>query len=187
MNSLKPLLATLILALLSACGSSLGNPSGGGNPNTPRTAVPTGLAQGWYNGSVSSVHFYDPATGKWGSPSGDGLFYTFTVDGRFTNGYMVQTALYGCTTFFMIWQEGTVEIKGQGMKLHYTKGQKKFDAPCASSLNEDRPLTAQELNHRPSDFIWQLVQDESNPNQTNLVMTLPDDSPWATFAPHSGF
>lgn len=183
LQKLRLILISGSVSLLGACGTG----AAANNPHSTGGSVPGELVGGWYNGSVSSVNFYDPSTGHWGAPSGSGLFYTFTSDGKFTNGYMTQSSLYGCVTFFMIWLEGSVDVQGSSMRFHATSGQKKFNDLCDTSNDEDRPLTSGEINNLQSSFNWQLVRDESNANQTDLVMTLPDGSPWATFGPHSGF
>lgn len=79
-------------------GPTPGPPVGGG--------MPAELVGAWYSGSPSSVGFYDPTTGAWGSPSGSGFSYTFREDGTYQEGYVGQVRKDRCYTVFYLYRGG---------------------------------------------------------------------------------
>jgi hypothetical protein len=140
--------------------------------DTPRTDVPQALVGKWYSGTVSSVDFYDPGSGSWGDPSGNGLFLTLVADGTFSSGYGQQVTLYDCETSSFFYKAGTVTVTGTDLTLYPNSGSKHYLAICSPSLNEDRGLNPDELN--PIHQLYQLQTDDSG--QPVLVFTLDDGS-----------
>ena len=163
---------TLLAFVFTACT--------GGIANTPRTSVPTELAQQWYSGSVSPIGFFNPGTGQWASPSGEGLMFTFTSDGRFTNGFLANNSLYGCTVSFMVYLEGTLTVQGKSLTLYPNWGHKKFEAPCAPSNNENRRMRPDEVKTFEGQYLWEVGTDQGDPNTILLAISNPDGRPWTT-------
>lgn len=89
---------------------------------TPRTSVPAALVGEWQSGTVSSVNFYNPATGAWGTPSGTGMFFKFTPDGYYEKGVLLQSSLYGHTTTFFAYNKGTITVKDSVIVIYPTYG-----------------------------------------------------------------
>lgn len=122
---------------VSACSSaSQGAPTNG--TSTPRTSLPTEVVGSWTSGTVSSSAFYDPGTGSFKSPSGTGVAFTFTSDGAFTKAVLLQQSMYGCTSRFLGWVEGTATADGTTLSLYPTKGKVKSEDNCVADNNYER-------------------------------------------------
>lgn len=123
------------------CKSNPADANDGGNKNntTPRTAVPAEIAGDWYNGSISTINYYNPTTGQWSPPSGTGISYKFTADGYYEKGGLLQTSLYGCTTTLFVYYKGTVAIEGSTIKFYPTYGRIKSQDNCVERFNFDKP------------------------------------------------
>lgn len=144
----------LLLASAPGCGSAEGS-GGGGDPGTPRTAVPASIADGWYTGTISSVNFFNPTTGSWGAPSGTGMFFEFTADGYYEKGVLLQSSLYGCTMSFLAYDRGTMTVAGDRIVLYPTYGRIKSVDNCVAANNYERPDELQ-----PETILWELGLDE---------------------------
>jgi hypothetical protein len=106
--------------------------------------------------------------------------FTFSPKGSYTNGFLAQSSLYGCSVTFKVYLEGSIAVEGSSLTLYPTWGHKKYEAPCAPHLNEDRRLRPDEVASFQGDYLWEIVPDELNPSQPLLVMNNPDGSPWTT-------
>jgi hypothetical protein len=171
---------TLAAALtLAACGSG-GGSTGPGDGDSPRTDVPAALVGTWYNGSVSPTNFYDPSTGRWGSPGySDGMFFTFTRDGRFEKGTQLTSSLGGCGTLTMFYVRGTVTVDQAAgtVALHATRARGLEENSC-SGRREERPLdlAAEGLTYR-----YGFGADGNGDHK--LWLLGPSWSNWAPFTP----
>jgi len=141
-------------------------PAGGSTPQAAPAAVPGSLVGRWRSGSVSSMNFYNPATGHWAAPSGAGTAYSFEPDGTYTQTGLLQTSLYSCTTTFFSWSTGKYTVKGNQLTLSETGASGKFTHTCSPSSDYagGRPLT---VGH----FVWRIQRD-----RIGLVLGLLDQS-----------
>lgn len=157
------LFSVLLVGLLGGCGSVAG--PGGGGTNTPRSAVPAELVGSWYEGSVSSINYYDPTTGAWAPPSGSGFTYTFHADGAYEHSGLIQVSSYGCTSSLFGYYTGTVTFAGDVLTTYQNGGKTKYETNCGADSETD-------AEPEVTSFRWQLGPDEYG--EETLTLTWPD-------------
>lgn len=157
------LFLALLVGLLSGCGGVTG--PGGTPANTPRSAVPAELVGSWYEGSVSTINYYDPATGAWAPPSGSGFSYTFRADGTYTHSGLIQVSTYGCTSSLFGYYTGTVTFAGDVLTTYQNGGKTKYDTNCGTSSETDAEAEV-------TNFRWTLGPDSYG--EATLTLTWPD-------------
>jgi hypothetical protein len=174
------MLASLLLAACGGGGGSDG-PTDPGDGNSPRTDVPAALAGTWYNGNVSPTNFYNPSTGSWGSPGySDGMFFTFTRDGRFEKGVQLASSLYGCSTNTMFYIRGTVTVDeaAETISLHPTYARAVEERACPEHTSQERPL---DLAEEAMTYRYGFGTDDYGAYK--LWLLRPTWSSWAAFTP----
>ena len=159
----------------SGSGGSLGGP-GGGQP--PGASVPQELVGGWYAGSGHTSAPYNPATGSWGTPSGDGLVYLFEQDGSYTKAFQSYYSNYGCTTGFTAFERGSLSIDGATLTTAPSQGRIEFRDTCVPSANSDELIAELEAEV----FAWELRPSEYDPSLTVLFLQRTDGAA-STFVP----
>ena len=123
--------------------------------NTPRTQVPTALTGEWQSGTISSVNFFNPATGAWGAPSGTGMFFKFTQEGYYEKGVFLQSSLYGHTMTFFAYNKGTMTVEDNVIVIYPTYGRIKSIDNMVEENNYEKP---DELT--PATMFWETGIDE---------------------------
>lgn len=153
----------LVVSFLAGCGGVAG--PGGAPANTPRSAVPAELVGSWYEGSVSTINYYDPTTGAWAPPSGSGFTYTFYADGAYEHSGLLQVSTYGCTSSLFGYYTGTVTFAGDVLTVYQNGGKTKYETNCGTSseTNAEAETTA---------YRWTLQPDEYG--EQTLTLTWPD-------------
>ena len=132
----------------------------------PRTGGgPAGLIGNWQSGSISSINFYNPATGSWAAPSGTGMSYSLSADGQYVYAGLLQTSMYGCTKSFFAYETGSWQAQGATLTLTPKSGRGKFADTCTPSSNYDKPKPLKKQT-----FAFALKREESTGDQ-NLCLT----------------
>jgi hypothetical protein len=164
------LVATLVLGACSSDGGtgpdgSNGDGGGDGGSNGGGS-LPAELVGSWHTGSVSMIDYYDPYTGSWSPPSGDGYSYTFTSDGKFTYAGILQISVYSCTTTLFEYLEGTAEVQGTRLVIKPKKGKFKSKDTCNERYNYEKDA---DLDR--DEYGWEIGINEYD--QEVLRMTWP--------------
>jgi hypothetical protein len=153
----------VLVGLLSACG---GAPGLGGVPaDTPRSVLPAAMVGSWYEGSISTIDYYDPVTGVWAPPSGSGFAYTFHGDGTYEYTGILQVSTYGCTSTLLGYYTGTVTVSGDVLTTYQNGGRTKYETNCGTNSE-----TAAEPE--VTSYSWQIAPDEYG--EETLTLTWPD-------------
>lgn len=100
--------------------------------------VPNELLGNWGRGTVSTVDFYNRATGNWAPPSGSGSSYTFNPDGSFELGIMAQTSSYVCTMTLFSYKSGSYSVEGDLIVLSPSVNKFKSQDTCNEKWNYER-------------------------------------------------
>lgn len=157
-----PSLALLLLVLLVACGQA--SPGGGpAGPALPGTPVPVELQGEWRYGSISSVNYYDPATGAWGAPSGTGIYFTLSPDGNYERSSLLQVTTYSCESYVFIWEVGTVAVAASQITFQPSQSAVKSQQCSADHTSETRNTV------EPETFAWSVGPDDYG--ETLLTLT----------------
>jgi len=146
------------------------------NNNTPKTVVPSVLVGEWQTGTMSSVNFYNPTTGVWGTPSGTGMFFKFTQDGYYEKGLLIQSSLYGHTMTFFAYNKGTMTVKDNEIVLYPTYGRIKSVDNMVQQNNYEKP---DEL--KSETLLWEKGLDDYGVE--TLWLRYPDSGPSAFHHP----
>lgn len=129
---------------------------GGGGGGGGGQALPSELVGSWYAGRGGTSAPYDPATGSWGTPNGDGLVYLFEADGSYTKAFQSYASNGGCTTGFSAFEAGQVWMDDAMLTTHPTSGHLVFEDTCSPSLDSDEPLDSLQ----DETFTWELRSAE---------------------------
>lgn len=157
-NNMKVIVFLSVVFSLLVTGCSKNNDSiNEPGDLTPRTNIPSNLAREWYTGNISSINFFNSATGQFSSPTGVGMYFKFSNEGYYEKGVILQSSLYGCSSTFYAFNKGTVVIDGNKMILYPTYGKIKSEDNCVSSNNYEKPDQLSEET-----MIWQIGMDEYN-------------------------
>ncbi|MEX2543065.1 MAG: hypothetical protein WD314_14760 [Trueperaceae bacterium] len=81
------------------------------------SAIPAAITGGWFQGSSSPMHYYDPSNGAWAPPTGSGFRYTFAPDGSYEYSGILQSSTFGCTSTLFSYHRGSAAVNGQVLML----------------------------------------------------------------------
>ncbi|MGZ3455929.1 MAG: hypothetical protein ACXVEF_40360 [Polyangiales bacterium] len=127
------------MALLAAGCSSASDGSKSGSKITGGAPPPAAIVGSWYAGAGYTSMPYDPATGTFGTPTGQGLVYVLRADGSYTKAYQSYVSNGGCTTGMSAFESGTISVNGDRLETDPTSGSTHFSDSCAPSLDSDKP------------------------------------------------
>lgn len=127
----------LVMSLVGCVSSS--QPGGGGGGST----APAELAGSWFAGAGGLSQPYDPDTGSYGTPNGQGLLYTLRADGSYDKAFQSWQSANGCTTGFTAFETGSFTSDGSALATTPSTGTVRYRDTCAPSLDSDKP--AQDL------------------------------------------
>ena len=99
----------------------------------------TQLAGSWFAGAGGLSQPYDPDTGSVGTPNGQGLLYTWRVDGTYDKAFQSWESANGCTTGFTAFETGSFSSDGSSLATRPASGTVRYRDTCAPSLNSDKP------------------------------------------------
>lgn len=163
------------------CGSSSGGGGDddeiGGEPGAPGPAageIPDGLVGEWYAGRGGTSAPYDPTSGGWGRPNGQGLVYLFEADGTYTKAFQSYASNGGCTNGFTAFERGIVVADQASLTTRPSSGTLRVEDTCAPSLGSEEPL--EELADET--FEWAITAGEGGDRALWLRRT---DGSEATF------
>lgn len=164
-KTLTRLCLLVLLTLLAACGQ--GGPGMGPAPAPALsgTPVPAELQGDWRYGTVSSVSYYDPTTGSWAQPSGTGIYFTLSPDGRYERSSLLQITTYSCESYVFIWEVGTVAISGNQITFQPAQSAVKSQQ-CSPDNSSETHNTVE-----PESFTWSVGPDAYG--ETVLTLTYP--------------
>lgn len=177
----------LVVSGLSGCVFSHGSGSGGGDDDDGDDddsgwqgggSVPDDLVGEWYAGRGGTSAPYDPVSGGWGRPNGEGLVYLFEADGTYTKAFQSYASNGGCTTGFTAFESGRLTVAGSTFTTRPSSGHLVFEDTCSPSLDSDDPLESLE----DETFTWELRPSELDPADTVLWLQRTDGAE-STFAP----
>lgn len=103
---MKLRISTLALLIASACTDELDT------PDTPRSEIASPLAGAWFTGTLSTFQYYDPVTGEWDDPSGEGFYYLIDESGDYETGAVINSTVAGCTARLLGTERGTLTLDG---------------------------------------------------------------------------
>jgi hypothetical protein len=121
---------------------------------TASATIPAALAGGWFQGSSSAVHYYDPSNGAWAPPSGGGFRFTFATDGSYEYSGLLRTTTYGCTSTLFSYHRGTAAVNGQVLMLLADIEMFRSQDTCNASYNYENELVPETRY-----YLWGLAPD----------------------------
>jgi hypothetical protein len=126
------------------------------------------LLGAWQRGAISSQGFYDPATGQWAQPEGEGEWYRFAADGRFTYGFYKQQANeQGCLQTLWVYQEGEFSMSGSLLSTRNTAGHGRLENSCTGEVT-DEPFVDETLGQ----YTW-AVSASNGAERLELLRVMP--------------
>ena len=140
---------------------------------TPAARVPDALVGRWQFGTISTLNFYEKGTGRWlDNAGGVGVFFTFTPDGRYTQGVLIKSTMYSCTTQVWIYNEGTVVFEQSTFRVYPTSGRVRSQDNCNQRYNFDRP---DDLQRKQGDLYSWAFERNANDGKTYLMIGVKGD------------
>ncbi|HEX8387154.1 MAG TPA: hypothetical protein VF576_13270, partial [Rubricoccaceae bacterium] len=103
------------------------------------TARQAGLVGSWWEGTLSTIQFYNPSTGQWAAPNGTGIFLTLYADGTFRAGGILNVTTGYCTSTLMVDERGTYSATGTvsgGLTLARQTGHSRASNTCGTQVYE---------------------------------------------------
>jgi|GEM_PF-6506905 len=103
-------------------------------------SLTAGLVGDWWEGSLSTIQFYDPTTGTWAAPNGVGTFLLLRGDGTFRAGGILNTTAGGCTSTLMVDERGTYTATGTAagtLTLARQSGNSRLTMTCTTQVWEE--------------------------------------------------
>lgn len=88
----------------------------------------------WWEGTLSTIQFYDPTTGHWAAPNGVGTFLTLNADGSFRAGGVLNVTSGYCTSTLMVDERGTYAASADSLVLRRQSGNSRMTNTCWSDV-----------------------------------------------------
>jgi hypothetical protein len=149
-----------VLGIVAGCGVTGGSAGGAGS-------LDPGLQGTWYAGRGGTNMPYDPATGAFGAPTGDGMLIAFRADGSYTLAQQSITSSSDCTSGFIAIEEGDAETSGSELRLHPTHGHMQTTM-CGATT--DQPIDVSD-----SVYSYALAPFSQDPSQPGLTLSRASD------------
>ena len=122
-------LAALAPATTVAAAPAAGAQPGGG-------AIPAEaavLAGSWFDGSISSIQFYDRDTGVFADPNGEGFTFILEPDGTYREGAVISNTQYSCSMRLLGENQGTWTADATTLVLDQAGGSISITNTCGDS------------------------------------------------------
>lgn len=178
MSGVRIILISLAALMLAACGGSLAPmPGPGADPASNAGSLPSELVGNWFTGTISSIQFYNPVSGSWAPPNGEGFYFIFRADGTYEEGAVINSTQYNCTIQLLGRAVGTAEASGGTLTLHQDNRKVHVTNTC-NGVGDNEVGAANTL------YTYELKNDENN--NYGLFLTQSDGTPYAAFYPWEG-
>ncbi|PAP75970.1 T9SS type A sorting domain-containing protein [Rubrivirga marina] len=112
-------------------------------PSAPSDITASGVVGSWWEGTLSTIQFYDPATGHWAAPNGTGTFLILRTDGTFRAGGILNVTAGVCTSTIMVDEHGRYATSADSLVLDRQRGNSRVTNTCwsdADGRSARRPL-----------------------------------------------
>lgn len=91
------------------------------------------FAGSWFDGSISSIQFYDRVTGSFADPNGEGFYFIFEPDGTYREGAVISNTQYSCSMRLLGENQGTWTADAATLTLEQTGGSISITNTCGES------------------------------------------------------
>jgi hypothetical protein len=135
-------------------------------------ARPTELVGSWFTGTISSIQYYDPVTGAWADPNGEGFYLVLDADGGYEEGAVIQSTMYSCSSRLLGRAVGEWSIEGYQLWLARESGETSITGTCSGSGSDT-------MGPQVSIYYWELGPDAYGTETLTLKMS--DLSPYAAY------
>lgn len=108
----------------------------------PGGALPASLAHQWFTGNLTTISFYDPATGAWSPPNGLGELYRFAVDGSYIYAGSLKIQNGACVSELSVYQSGVARAAAGELELRASLSRTRTRIICggvSESVSEELP------------------------------------------------
>jgi hypothetical protein len=147
--------------------------AGPGASSGPRpSARPAALVGSWFTGSISSIQYYDPVTGEWADPNGEGFYLILDADGGYEEGAVIQSTMYSCSSRLLGRAVGEWSIEGYQLWLARESGETSVTGNCSGSGTNT-------MGPQVDIYYWQLGPDDYGTE--TLTLRMGDLSPYAAY------
>ena len=106
------LLLLVAVALLGVAPARAQRTAAQRSAPTADAMLRTGLVGDWWEGTLSTIQFYDPTSGTWAPPNGTGTFLQLRADGSFRTGGVLTVTTGACTSTLLVDEHGTYTATG---------------------------------------------------------------------------
>lgn len=136
--------------------------------------MPGELVGSWFTGDISNIQFYDPVTGSWADPNGEGFYFIFNPDGTYEEGAVINSTSYNCSFRLLGRAVGTFAATADTLTLYQQERRTQAAGNCSGAgENVEGPTTTV--------YGWSLGADEYG--NEGLSLWLSDGTLYGTFYP----
>ena len=139
---------------------------------TESTVDAPAVTGSWFDGTISSIQFYDRVTGEFADPNGEGFYFIFEPDGTYREGAVISNTQYNCSMRLLGENQGTWTADGANVVLGQTGGSVSIVNTCG-----DSGVYAQ--GAKQTVYGWSIGPDDYGTETLSLTMT--DGSPYGRF------
>jgi hypothetical protein len=136
------------------------------------SARPTELVGSWFTGTISSIQYYDPVTGTWADPNGEGFYLILDADGGYEEGAVIQSTMYSCSSRLLGRAVGEWSIEGYQLWLARESGKTSITGTCTGSGSNT-------MGPQVDIYYWELGPDAYG--SETLTLRMSDLSPYAAY------
>jgi hypothetical protein len=166
---------TLIMALATlAPVTTVAAPAAASVPPGPSSipARPAALAGSWFDGSISSIQFYDRDTGVFTDPNGEGFYFILEPDGTYREGAVISNTQYSCSMRLLGENQGTWSADATTLVLEQAGGSISITNTCGDSGTYAQPT-------KQTVYQWAVEADDYGTETLSLSAT--DGTPYGRF------
>ena len=138
---------------------------------TPDDAPPV-VAGSWFDGSISSIQFYDRDTGVFQDPNGEGFYFILEPDGSYREGAVISNTQYGCSMRLLGENQGAWSVDADRLILDQAGGSISVTNTCGDSGTYPQGA-------KQSVYLWAVGPDDYGAETLSLSMA--DGSPYGRF------
>ena len=134
--------------------------------------VPAMLAGSWFDGTISSIQFYDRDTGVFQDPNGEGFYFILDADGSYREGAVISNTQYSCSMRLLGENQGAWSVEADRLVLDQAGGSISITNTCGNSGTYAQPA-------KQTVYLWSVGPDDYGTETLSLSMS--DGSPYGRF------